>query len=90
MHMWQSIQEWTKQNWWKTAFKEFNGVCLSFTSFTWSILEYFVPSNTRMADNIGKLEARLIFKPHYNFKNTDSVFNLITKKIVTELSKSFS
>ena len=29
----QSIQEWIKQNLWKTAFK----------NFTWSTLEYFVP-----------------------------------------------
>ena len=42
-----------------------------------------------MADNIGKLETVLIFRPQYNFKNTDSV-NVITKKIVSELSKSFS
>ena len=84
-----SIQEWTKRNWWKTAFKKFNGICLPFTSFTWSILEYYVHSNTRMADNIGKLETVFIFRPQYNFKNTDSV-NVITKKIVSELSKSFS
>ena len=26
LHMKQSIQEWTKQNLWKTAFKKFKGV----------------------------------------------------------------
>ena len=52
--MGKSIQEWTKQNLWKTEFKKFEGVWsalgillqilqrLSSTNFTWSILEYFV------------------------------------------------
>ena len=57
--MGQSIQEWTRENLWKTAFKKFEGVrqtiplqifssffffkWLSSTNFTLSILEYFVP-----------------------------------------------
>ena len=52
--MGQNIQEWTKQNSWKTAFKKFEGICLSrpypfnflkaclARKFTWSILEYLV------------------------------------------------
>ena len=32
--MGQNIQEWAKQNLWKTAFNK----------FTWSILEHFVPN----------------------------------------------
>ena len=43
----QSIQEWTKLNLWKTAFKKFQALqifwILSFTNFTWSVLEYFAP-----------------------------------------------
>ena len=38
----QSIQEWTKKTLWKTAFKKFE--VLSFTDFTWSILEYLDPN----------------------------------------------
>ena len=34
--MGQSIQEWTKQNLWKTAFKKIEVI--------WSILEYFFPN----------------------------------------------
>ena len=37
--MGQSIQEWTKLNLWKTAFKIFEGI-MSSTNFTWSILDY--------------------------------------------------
>ena len=46
----QSFQEWTKQNFWKIVFKNFDAIWLAsadhFTStnFTWSILEYFVPN----------------------------------------------
>ena len=38
----QGIQEWTKKTLWKTAFKKFE--VLSFTDFTWSILEYLDPN----------------------------------------------
>ena len=42
--MGQSIQEWTKQNLWKTTLKNLKGYGrLSSTNFAWSILEYFVP-----------------------------------------------
>ena len=39
-HLGQSIQEFTKQNLWKTAFKKFEVIWPAFTNFTWSILEY--------------------------------------------------
>ena len=39
----QSIQEWTKENLWKETFKKFKFWLFS-TSFTGSILEYFVPN----------------------------------------------
>ena len=42
--MGQSIQEWTKSNLWKTAFKKFEGVRSTLrksANFTWLILEYF-------------------------------------------------
>ena len=52
-HLGQGIQEWTKQNLWKTAFKKFEVMRqivslqifwrLPSTSFTWSIFEYFAP-----------------------------------------------
>ena len=41
--MGQNIQEWTEQNLWKTAFK----------NFTWSILEYFVLD---IPDNLGRYQ----------------------------------
>ena len=38
-------------------------------------------SNARVTDNVGKLEA--VFPDHnINFKSTDSVFNVITKKVL--------
>ena len=56
LYIGQSIQEWTKWNLWKTAFKKYKRIWsakqtislqifqkLSSTNFTWSILEYFVP-----------------------------------------------
>ena len=56
-----SIKEWIKKKLWKTAFKKFKEVWsasskpysfklrLSSTSFTWAILEYFVPNNVMKA-----------------------------------------
>ena len=48
--MGQGVQEWTKQNLWKAAFKKFELVLnfpifqmLSSTNFTWSIHEYLDP-----------------------------------------------
>ena len=39
----QGIQEWTKQNLWKIAFKTLMGYLLpKETYFTWCTLEYFV------------------------------------------------
>ena len=56
LYLGQSIQEWTKLNLWKTAFKKYSVICpaladhigqisyrLSSTNLTWSILEYFAP-----------------------------------------------
>ena len=39
INMGQSIQEWTKSNLWKTAFRKFEGVWSVSTNFTWSILD---------------------------------------------------
>ena len=39
INMGQSIQEWTKSNLWKTAFRKFEEVWSVSTNFTWSILD---------------------------------------------------
>ena len=45
-----SIQEWTQENLWKTAFKKLEGIWLlkadHTINSTWSILEYFVPNSS--------------------------------------------
>ena len=42
----QSVQEWTQQNLWKTAFKKFEMISpASSANFAWSILDYFAQNS---------------------------------------------
>ena len=65
--MTQCIQEWAKENLWKTAFKNFEMVYLnrpyhfklllrlSSINFTWSILEYYVPNHPPIIQILTKI-----------------------------------
>ena len=77
LYLGQSIQEWTKLNLWKTAFKKYSVICpaladhigqisyrLSSTNLTWSILEYFAPISSYLLNCI-KLNSALFGKLDY-------------------------
>ena len=51
INMGQSIQEWTKSNLWKTAFRKFEGVWSVSTNFTWSTLD--LVSQNWAAEKVG-------------------------------------